>query len=37
MGGAESKLEKTDRRVALFPKEERSNASTVRMPSEAAK
>jgi len=37
MGGAESKLEKTDRRVALFPKEERSSASTVRMPSEAAK
>ena len=37
MGGAENKLEKTDRRVALFPKEERSNASTVRMPSEAAK
>jgi len=37
MGGAESKPEKTDRRVALFPKEERSNAGTVRMPSEAAK
>lgn len=37
MGGAESKAEKTDRKVALFPKEERSNASTVRMPSEAAK
>jgi cytoskeletal protein CcmA (bactofilin family) len=37
MGGAESKVEKTDRKVALFPKEERSNASTVRMPSEAAK
>jgi len=37
MGAAESKVEKTDRKVALFPKEERSNASTVRMPSEAAK
>jgi cytoskeletal protein CcmA (bactofilin family) len=37
MGGADSKVEKTDRKVALFPKEERSNASTVRMPSEAAK
>ena len=37
MGGAESKVEKTDRKVALFPKEERSNASTVRMPSEVAK
>jgi cytoskeletal protein CcmA (bactofilin family) len=37
MGGAESKVEKSDRKVALFPKEERSNASTVRMPSEVAK
>lgn len=37
MGGAESKVEKTDRRVALFPKEERSTVSPVRMPSEAAK
>ena len=37
MGGVESKVEKTDRKVALFPKEERSNASTVRMPSEAVK
>ncbi len=37
MGGAESKAEKTDRKVALFPKEERSNATTVRMPSEVAK
>jgi len=37
MGGAESKLEKTDRKITLFPKEERSNASTVRMPSEVAK
>ncbi len=37
MGGAETKAEKTDRKVALFPKEERSNPSTVRMPSEAAK
>ena len=38
MGGAESKAEKQpDRKVALFPKEERSNASPVRMPSEAIK
>ncbi len=37
MGGAESKTDKTDRKVALFPKEELRNASTVRMPSEAAK
>jgi cytoskeletal protein CcmA (bactofilin family) len=39
MGGAavETKLEKSDRKVALFPKEERSNTSTVRMPSEAVK
>ena len=37
MGGAESKAEKTDRKVALFPKEERSNPTTVRMPSEAVK
>jgi cytoskeletal protein CcmA (bactofilin family) len=37
MGGAESKAEKSDRKVALFPKEERSNATTVRLPSEVAK
>ena len=37
MGGAESKVEKADRKVALFPKEERSNPTTVRMPSEAVK
>ena len=37
MGGSESRAEKTDRKVALFPKEERSNTSTVRMPSEAVK
>lgn len=37
MGGAESKAEKTDKKVALFPKEERSTTSAVRMPSEAAK
>jgi cytoskeletal protein CcmA (bactofilin family) len=36
-GGAESKVEKTDRKVALFPKEERTNTAAVRMPSEAAK
>jgi cytoskeletal protein CcmA (bactofilin family) len=36
-GGAENKAEKTDRKVALFPKEERSNAGAVRMPSEAVK
>jgi cytoskeletal protein CcmA (bactofilin family) len=36
-GGTDNKLEKTDRKVALFPKEERTNASTVRMPSEAVK
>jgi cytoskeletal protein CcmA (bactofilin family) len=37
MGGAESKSDRGDRKVALFPKEERSNTSTVRMPSEAVK
>jgi cytoskeletal protein CcmA (bactofilin family) len=37
MGGTESKVEKADRKVALFPKEERSNTTTVRMPSEAVK
>jgi cytoskeletal protein CcmA (bactofilin family) len=37
MGGAENKLEKSDRKVALFPKEERSSTSSVRMPSEAVK
>ena len=36
-GAAESKVEKSDRKVALFPKEERSNTSTIRMPSEAVK
>ena len=35
-GGAEAKLEKTDKTVALFPKEERI-PSALRMPSEAAK
>jgi len=35
--GAESRADKADRKVALFPKEERSNTSTVRMPSEAVK
>jgi len=34
---AEGRSEKTDRKVALFPKEERSTTSTVRMPSEAVK
>lgn len=37
MGGAESKAEKADRKVALFPKEERTATGSVRMPSEAAK
>ena len=38
MGGtADSRAEKSDRKVALFPKEERSNTGTVRMPSEAVK
>lgn len=35
-GGAEAKLEKSDKTVALFPKEERT-PSTFRMPSEAIK
>ncbi len=35
--GTESKAEKTDRTVALFPKEERTNPNPVRMPSEAVK
>jgi cytoskeletal protein CcmA (bactofilin family) len=35
--GAESKAEKTDRKVALFPKEERAASSGVRMSSEAVK
>lgn len=37
MGGAESRADKSDRKVALFSKEERSNTSSVRMPSEAVK
>jgi cytoskeletal protein CcmA (bactofilin family) len=37
MGGTESKTEKFDKKVALFPKEERSTAGTVRIPSEAVK
>lgn len=36
-GGADSKVEKTDRKVAHFLKEERTNSTTVRMPSEAVK
>jgi cytoskeletal protein CcmA (bactofilin family) len=36
-GGADSRAEKTDRKVALFPKEERSSTSPVRIPSEAVK
>jgi cytoskeletal protein CcmA (bactofilin family) len=36
-GGTDSKTEKTDRKVALFPKEDRTNVTTVRMPSEAVK
>lgn len=31
-GGAEAKLDKPDRKVALFPKEERGSAAPVRMP-----
>jgi cytoskeletal protein CcmA (bactofilin family) len=34
---AEVKAEKPDRKVALFPKEERVPAAAARMPSEAAK
>jgi hypothetical protein len=38
MGGtAENKVEKSDRKVALFPKEERSGTTAIRMPSEAVK
>jgi len=36
-GGSEAKLEKPDRKVALFPKDERGPAAPVRIPSEAAK
>jgi cytoskeletal protein CcmA (bactofilin family) len=36
-GGAESKSDKSDRKVTLFPKEDRTTTSPVRMPSEAAK
>lgn len=36
-GGTESRVEKSDRKVALFPKEERTNSSPVRLPSEAVK
>jgi cytoskeletal protein CcmA (bactofilin family) len=36
-GAAEVKAEKPDRKVALFPKEERVPTAAVRMPSEAAK
>jgi len=35
-GGAEAKMEKTDKTVALFPKEERM-ANALRLPSEAVK
>jgi cytoskeletal protein CcmA (bactofilin family) len=33
-GGAEAKLEKTDKKVALYPKEERLS-NTLRLPTEA--
>ncbi len=36
-GGAEVKTDKPDRKVALFPKEERAAAPAVRIPSEAVK
>jgi hypothetical protein len=36
-GAAEVKADKPDRKVALFPKEERVPAAAVRMPSEAVK
>ncbi len=36
-GGAEAKTDKPDRKVALFPKEERAPAPAVRIPSEAVK
>ncbi len=35
--GAEAKTDKPDRKVALFPKEERTPAPAVRVPSEAVK
>jgi cytoskeletal protein CcmA (bactofilin family) len=37
MGGAESKGEKLDKKVALFPKEERSTTGSLRIPTEAVK
>jgi cytoskeletal protein CcmA (bactofilin family) len=37
MGTTESKIEKTDRKVAIFPKDERATAAPVRMSSEAVK
>jgi len=37
MAGTESRAEESDKKVALFPKEERNNPTTVRMPSEAVK
>ncbi|MFQ5666777.1 MAG: polymer-forming cytoskeletal protein [Candidatus Binatia bacterium] len=38
MGGrAESRADKADKKVTFFPKEERSNTTSVMMPSEAAK
>jgi len=36
-GGIEGRADKTDRKVALFPKDERGTAPPVRMPSEAVK
>ncbi|MBP1688268.1 MAG: hypothetical protein H6Q33_4411 [Deltaproteobacteria bacterium] len=36
-GGTEAKLDKPDRKVALFPKEERGSAAPARIPSEAIK
>jgi cytoskeletal protein CcmA (bactofilin family) len=36
-GAAEAKADKPDRKVALFPKEERVQAAAARMPSEAVK
>ena len=36
-GASDSKAERTERKVTLLPKEERSNPSPVRMPSEAVK
>jgi cytoskeletal protein CcmA (bactofilin family) len=37
MGGTESKGEKLDKKVALFPKEERSTTGSLRIPTEAVK